>query len=84
MSFVQDFSGVQLRVMSVEGPLMCVRRAHYHLQELFVDPVQLSSSLQPSGTGNVYGSSYGDMSGLPPSSPYGMSLTPTHAGKQCK
>lgn len=55
-----EFSGVQLRALSIEGQLSAVRRAHFFLQELFVDPNQMGSSHQgPTGS---YGAaaSYGD------------------------
>jgi hypothetical protein len=65
-----------------------VCRAHYYLQELFVDPAQLMSSVQPGGGGgNMYGGAGGGANGNgafgePQMGQYG--LTPAQPGKQCK
>jgi len=40
---IKDISGVQLRVLTMEGQLAAVRRAHYFVLELFADPSQIAS-----------------------------------------
>lgn len=62
----QEFSGVPLRELTIEGPLQAVRRAHFHVLEMFVDPSQMSggTSMPPpsyGGNNNMSGSGGFDM-----------------------
>lgn len=48
---IREISGVQLRVLTIEGQLAAVRRAHFFVLELFTDPSQIASLGSAAGGG---------------------------------
>jgi predicted RNA-binding protein YlqC (UPF0109 family) len=65
----KDYTGVKFRILCIDGNHLSIKKAHYYVQELFVDPVLLAAAAAtPANAPAIVGAVNGQQRGSPRSS----------------